>query len=91
MILFLIKKCSKTLSYFVKNETNETYLSNLASSFKKNFIDWFSHSPVKVFEESKCIWWARLNKNFGKKVEFKSIREKIQAWSISWKLKIYNA
>lgn len=39
MILFLIKKCSKTLSYFVKNETNETYLSNLASSFKKNFVD----------------------------------------------------
>lgn len=38
-IVFNKKKCSKTLSYFVKNETNETYLSNLASSFKKNFID----------------------------------------------------
>lgn len=35
-IVFNKKKCSKSLSYFVKNET---YLSNLASSFKKNFID----------------------------------------------------
>lgn len=35
-IVFNKKKCSKSLSYFVKNETNETYSSNLASSFKKN-------------------------------------------------------
>lgn len=35
-IVFNKKKCSKScLSYFVKNETNETYLSNLAPPLKK--------------------------------------------------------
>lgn len=87
-IVFNKKNVQKVWVTLLKMKPMELIWATWHLHLKKT-LDWFSHSPVKVFEESKCIWWARLNKNFGKKLEFKSIREKIQT-SMKHQLKIKN-